>query len=67
MLKEKPKATKGSDNRTLSFIAPTAKTVASVLRRMIARKIEDILVENLFGFRRNSDTVNNIITNFGHI
>jgi hypothetical protein len=53
MLKEKPKATKGSDNRTLSFIAPTAKAVASIFRRGIARKIEDILGEDLFGFRRN--------------
>jgi hypothetical protein len=53
VLKEKPKATKDSDNRTLSFIASTAKTVASVLRRGIARKIEDILGEDLFGFRRN--------------
>jgi len=55
-LKKKPQATKCSDHRTISLIAHTAKKVAKVLRRRIERKIEDLLEEDQFGFRRGKGT-----------
>jgi hypothetical protein len=55
-LKKKPKATKCSDHRTISLIAHTAKIVASILRRRIERKTEDVLGEDQFGFRRGKGT-----------
>jgi hypothetical protein len=54
-LKKKPQSTKCSDHRTISLIAHTAKTVATILRR-IEKKIEDVLRENQFGFRRGKGT-----------
>ena len=51
-LKKKPQATKCSDHRTISLIAHTAKIVAKILRRRIEKKIEDVLGEDQFGFRR---------------
>jgi hypothetical protein len=51
-LKKKPQATKCSDHRTISIIAHTAKTVAKILRRRIEKKIENVLEEDQFGFRR---------------
>jgi hypothetical protein len=47
-LKKKTKATKCSHHRSISLIAHTAK----ILKRRIERKIEDILGEDQFGFRR---------------
>jgi hypothetical protein len=38
-LKKKPKATKCCDHRTISLIAQTAKTAASILRSRIERKL----------------------------
>jgi len=55
-LKKKPQATKCSDHRTVSLIAHTAKIVTKILRRRIDRKIEDVLGEELFGFRREKGT-----------
>jgi hypothetical protein len=55
-LKKKPQATKCSDHRTISRIAHTAKIVAKILRRIIEKKIEDILGEYQFGFRRGKGT-----------
>jgi hypothetical protein len=55
-LKKKPKATKCSDHRTISFIAHTTKRVARILRRRIERKSEDVLGEDQFGFRRGKGT-----------
>ena len=55
-LKEKTKATKCRDYRTLSFIAHTAKIIAKILRRRIEKKIEDVLGEDKFGFRRGKGT-----------
>jgi hypothetical protein len=55
-LKKKPQATKCSDHRTISLIAHTAKIVAKILRRRIERKIENILCENQFEFRRGKGT-----------
>jgi hypothetical protein len=59
-LKEKPKATKCSDQRTISLIAHTERTVTRILRRRIKRKFEDILGEDQFKFRRAKETSNAI-------
>jgi hypothetical protein len=53
---KKSKATKCSNHCTVSLIAHTAKTVAEILRRRIGRKIQDVLVEDQFGFRRGKGT-----------
>ena len=55
-LKKKPQATKCSDHRTISLTAYTAKIIAKILRRRIERKIEDVLGEDQFGFRRGKGT-----------
>ena len=55
-LKKKPQATKCSDHRTISVIAHTAKIVAKILRRRIKQKIEDVLAEDQFRFRRGKGT-----------
>jgi hypothetical protein len=52
VLKKKPQATKCSDHSTISLFAHTAKIVAKILRRRIEKKIEDVLGEDQFGFRR---------------
>jgi hypothetical protein len=55
-LKKKPQATKCSDHHTISLIIHTAKIVAKILRRKFEKKIEDILGEEQFGFRRGKGT-----------
>jgi hypothetical protein len=55
-LKKKPQATKLSNHCTFSLIAHTAKIVTKILRRRIERKIEDVLGEDQFGFRRGKGT-----------
>jgi hypothetical protein len=55
-IKEKSKATKCSDHRTISIIEHTAKIVARILRRRIETKTEDALGEYQFGFRRGKVT-----------
>jgi len=55
-LKKKPQATKCSAHRTISLITHTAKIVAKILRRQSEKKIEDVLTERLFGFRRGKGT-----------
>jgi len=55
-LKKKPQATKCSDHRTINLIAHTAKIVAKILRRRIENKIEDVLGEDHFKFRRGKGT-----------
>ena len=47
-LKKKKQTIKRSDHHTISLISHTAK----ILRRRIERKIEDVLGEDHFGFRR---------------
>ena len=54
--KKKPQATKCSDDRTISLIAHTAKIVTKILRKRIEKKIEDVLGEDQFGFRRGKGT-----------
>ena len=56
VLKKKPQATKCSNYCTISLTAHTAKIVARIFRRRIERKIEDVLGENQFGFRRGKGT-----------
>jgi len=51
-LKKKAQATKCSYHRTVSLIAHTGKIIEKILRRRIKRKIEDVLGEDQFGFRR---------------
>ena len=55
-VKEKPQVTKCGNHHTISLIAHTAKIIAKVLRRRIERKIEDVLAEDQFGFRRKKGT-----------
>ena len=55
-LKKKTKATKCSYYRTISLIAHTRK----ILRRRIEKKIEDVLGEDQFGFRRGKGTMDAI-------
>jgi hypothetical protein len=55
-LKKKTKATNCSDHCTISLIAHTAKIIAKILKRRIESKIEDILGEDQFGFRRGKGT-----------
>jgi hypothetical protein len=67
-LKKKPQATKCNNHCTISLIAHAAKIVAKILRRRIEKKIEDVLREDQFGFRRGKgtrDAENNIRTNLG--
>jgi len=52
VLKKKPQATNFGNHRTISLIAHTAKIVAKILRRRIKKRIEDVLGEDQFGFRR---------------
>jgi hypothetical protein len=51
-LQKKPKAKKCSDHLTISVTLHTAKMAATILRGRIERKIEDVLGEDQFGFRR---------------
>jgi hypothetical protein len=55
-LKKKPKARKCTDHCTISLIAHVAKVVASVIRRRSEKKIEDVLGEDQFGFRKGKGT-----------
>jgi len=55
-LKKKPHATKCNAHRTVSLIAHTAEIVKKILRRKIEKKIEELLGEDQFGFRRGKGT-----------
>ena len=72
-LKKEPKTAKCSNHHTICLNTHTAKTVRGILGRKFERKIEDVLGEDQFGFRRgkgSGDTMlnaeSNIRTNFGH-
>jgi len=58
--KKKPQATKCNDHCTTSLIAHTAKIVTKILTRRIETKIEEVLGEDQFGFRRGKGTRNAI-------
>jgi hypothetical protein len=55
-LENKPKDTKCSDHCTVCLITYTAKIVVRILRTRTERKIEDVLGEDQFGFRRGKGT-----------
>ena len=55
-LKKKPQATKCNDHSTISLITYTAKIVTKIPRRKIEKKIEEVLGEDQFGFRRGKGT-----------
>ena len=55
-LKKKTKATKCSDYRTISLISYIEKIIAKILRRKTEKKIENVLGEDQFGFRRGKGT-----------
>ena len=59
-LKEEDTNYKMQDNRTISLISHTTKIIAKKLRRRIERKIEDVLGEDQFGFRRGKGTTDAI-------
>jgi hypothetical protein len=52
---KKPKTTKCTDHRTISVITHTTKIAARILRRT-ERKIEQVLGDDQFGFRRGNRT-----------
>ena len=58
--KKKQQTTKCNDHRTISLIAHTAKIATKVLRKRIQKKIEEVLGEYQFGFRRGKGTRNAI-------
>jgi hypothetical protein len=53
--KKKPKATKCSDHRIISFIAHTAKIVARILRRRIERKLRMYLDKISLGLEEEEE------------
>jgi hypothetical protein len=55
-LNKKPKARKCTDHRAISLTAHVVKVVASVIRRRSEKKIEDVLGEDQFGFRKGNGT-----------
>jgi hypothetical protein len=55
-LKKKPRARKRTDHRTINLIAHVANVVARLIRRRSEKKIEDVLGEDQFGFRKGKET-----------
>jgi hypothetical protein len=55
-LTKKQPAIKCKNHRTFSLIAHTVKIIAKILRKRIERKIEDVLGEDQFGFRKGKVT-----------
>ena len=55
---QKPEAAKCSDHRTVSLATHIAEMVARMLKKMIENKVEDVLGEDKFGFRRGKVTRN---------
>jgi hypothetical protein len=53
---KKPKAKDCTDRSTISLIAHAAKLVANVIRRRSEKKIEEVLGEDQFGFRKGKGT-----------
>jgi hypothetical protein len=53
---QKQEAAKCSDNRTVSLVTHIVEMVARILRKMIESKVEDVLGEDQFGFRRGKVT-----------
>jgi hypothetical protein len=57
---KKPKARKCTDHRTISLIAHVVKVVTSVIRRS-GNKIEGVLGEDQFGFRKGTRDANGML------
>jgi hypothetical protein len=57
-IKKNPTATKCSNNRTISLITHTAKTVVTIFRRQTEEKNEDVLREDQLRFGRENGTRN---------
>jgi hypothetical protein len=55
-LRKKPKARKCTDHRTISLTAHAVKVVTSVIRRTSEKKIEGVVGEDQFGFRKGNGT-----------
>ena len=55
-LQKKKQAKKCSDYRTISLISHVAKIVAKILNRRLERKIEEVMGEDQFGFRKGKGT-----------
>jgi hypothetical protein len=55
-LKKKPIARKCTDHHTISLTAHAVKVVVSVIRRRSEKEIEDVFVEDHFGFRKGKGT-----------
>jgi len=55
-LKKKTKTTNCSHYRTISLIAHRAKIIAKITGRRIEKKIENVLREDQFAFRRGKGT-----------
>jgi hypothetical protein len=55
-VEKEPAATKCNNHHIISLITNTAKIVARIFRRMIDRKIENVLGEDQFGFRSGKGT-----------
>ena len=50
------KANKCSDHRTISLISHTAKIFAGILSKILESKIEEVIEEDQFGFRKGKGT-----------
>ena len=55
-LKKKPDARKCADHRTISLISHVGKVIARIINRRLENKIEAILGEDQFGFRKGKGT-----------
>lgn len=53
---KKQKAGKCEEYKTLSLISHASKILAKIVHKRIEQKIEDILTEDQFGFRKNTGT-----------
>ena len=55
-LKKKPQARKCGDHRTISLISHVGKVIARILNRRMESKIEAVMGEDQFGFRKGRGT-----------
>ena len=53
---KKNQAKKCSDHRTISLISHTGNIVARILSKRLASKIEEVVEEDQFGFRKGKGT-----------
>jgi hypothetical protein len=53
---KKQKAEKCEENRTLSLVSHVSKILTKIVHKRIEKKIEDIVIDYQFGFRKNRGT-----------